>query len=218
MIRPKAEPEKAMPFPALLGPARVGNLVGRGFYMGQAHLDTETGQGIGSPQWHPAVCACEVEVDRETGKVEVTKMHLGLYVGRIINPRNAALQVQGAALMGIGQALFEEIVWDEQGNLVNPNLADYLVPSFLDVPRRFDQTIMETPGLIDVHGLGETALPAVMPAVANAVSRAVGARVTELPITPEKVLRLLRKADSDAATTEARTPAAEPAAVGAPAP
>lgn len=200
MVRPKGAPEKALPYPAILGPARVGNLLGRGFYMGQSHLDTETGQGIGSPQWHPAVCACEVEVDRETGKVEITKLHLALYVGRMINPTNCELQVQGAALMGLGQALFEEMVWDEQGSLVNPNLSDYLVPSFLDVPVRFDQTILEQSDTIDVHGLGETALPAVMPAVANALSRAIGVRVTELPITPEKVLRLLRQAEEKRAT------------------
>lgn len=193
MVVPRGTPEKALPFPAILGPARVGNLLGRGSYMGQAHLDTETGQGIGSPQWHPAVCACEVEVDRETGRVTVTKLHIGLYVGRMINPRNCFLQVQGAALMGLGQALFEEITWDEQGSLLNPNLSDYQVPSFLDVPLEFDQTVLEEPGSIDVHGLGETALPAVMPAVANAVSRAIGVRVRELPITPEKVFRLLRE-------------------------
>jgi CO/xanthine dehydrogenase Mo-binding subunit len=196
MVVPKGTPEKAMPFAAILGPARVGNLLGRGSYMGQAHLDTETGQGIGSPQWHPAVCACEVEVDRETGRITVTKLHIGLYVGRMINPRNCFLQVQGAALMGLGQALFEEIAWDEGGNLLNPNLSEYMIPSFLDVPLEFDQTVLEDPGSIDVHGLGETALPAVMPAVANAVSRAVGTRVHDLPITPEKVLRLLRAAES----------------------
>jgi len=200
MVRPKGTPERALPYPAILGPARVGNILGRGFYMGVSHLDTETGQGIGSPQWHPAVCACEVEVDRETGKVEITKLHLGLYVGRMINPTNCQLQVQGAALMGLGQALFEEMIWDDRGTLQNPNLSDYQIPSFLDVPLHFDETILEQPDTIDVHGLGETSLPAVMPAVANAVSRALGVRVTELPITPEKVLRLL--ADEEARASE----------------
>jgi CO/xanthine dehydrogenase Mo-binding subunit len=201
MVVPKGTPERALPFPAILGPARVGNVLGRGFYMGVSHLDTETGQGIGSPQWHPAVCSCEVEVDRETGKVEITQLHLGLYVGRMINPANCVLQVQGAALMGVGQALFEEMAWDEAGSLQNPNLSDYQVASFRDVPASFDQTILETPDTIEVHGLGETPLPSVMPAVANAVSRALGVRVFELPITAEKVLRLLEQArgqDGDA--------------------
>lgn len=190
MIVPKGAPQKAMPFPAILGPSRVGNLLGRGTYFGQSHLDTETGQGVGSPQWHPAVCACEVEVDRETGKVEITRLHLSLYIGRMINPVNCELQVQGAALMGLGQALYEELVWDEQGRLLNPNLSDYLIPSFLDVPADFGQAVLEEPDTIDVHGIGETGLPAIMPAVANALSRALGIRITDLPITPEKVLRL----------------------------
>ena len=101
--------------------------------------------------------------------------------------------------MGVGQAMFEELIWDERGTLQNPNLSDYQIPSFLDVPLQFDETILETPDTIDVHGLGETALPAVMPAVANAVSRALGVRVTELPITPEKVLRLLAEQAAGAA-------------------
>jgi CO/xanthine dehydrogenase Mo-binding subunit len=191
MIRPKGVPEKAMPVAAILGPSRLGNLLGRGSYFGQSHLDTETGQGIGSPQWHPAVCACEVEVDRETGKVEITKLRVFLYVGRMINPINCQLQVQGAALMGLGQALFEELAWDSQGRLLNPNLSDYLIPSIIDMPDEIGQTILEEPDTIDVHGIGETGLPSVMPAVANAVSRAVGVRITDLPITPEKVLELL---------------------------
>jgi CO/xanthine dehydrogenase Mo-binding subunit len=191
MIRPKGVPEKSLPVAAILGPSRLGNILGRGSYFGQSHLDTETGQGIGSPQWHPAVCACEVEVDRETGKVEITKLRLFLYIGRMINPINCQLQVQGAALMGVGQALFEELSWDEQGSLLNANLSDYLIPSFLDMPDEIGQTILEEPDSIDVHGIGETGLPSVMPAVANAVSRAVGVRITELPITPEKVLDLL---------------------------
>ena len=95
----------------------------------------------------------------------------------------------------MGQALFEELVWDEQGVLTNPNLSDYMIPSFLDVPRQFGQTMIEIPGSIDVHGLGETALPAVAPAIANAVTQALGIRVTSLPITAERVLRLLHERD-----------------------
>jgi CO/xanthine dehydrogenase Mo-binding subunit len=159
-------------------------------------LDVETGQGIGSPQWHPAVCAAEVTVDTETGRVTIERLHLGLYVGRMINPTQCELQVRGAALFGVGQVLFEELRWDEAGTLSNPNLADYMIPSFLDVPRTFDETILETPGSIDVHGLGETGLPVVAPAVGNAIARALGVRVRDLPITTEKILRLLHEGDT----------------------
>jgi len=174
---------------------RVGNVLGRGSYLASSHLDVETGQGVGSPQWHPCVCAAEVEVDEETGKVAILRLHLGLYVGRMINPTQCELQVQGAALFGVGQALFEELVWDHAGHPLNINLSDYMIPALRDVPGELSETILETPGSIEVHGLGETGVPAVAPAVANAVSRAVGVRVTDLPLTPERVLRAVRARD-----------------------
>jgi CO/xanthine dehydrogenase Mo-binding subunit len=195
-VSAKGSPERSLTFGSIVATSRLGSLVGSGRYVSPTHLDLETGQGIGAPQWHPAVCGCEVEVDEETGRITILQLHLGLYVGRMINPTQCELQVQGAALFGLGQALFEELVYDEQGTLTNPNLSDYMIPSFLDVPAQFGQTILETPGSIHVHGLGETALPAVAPAVANAVSRAVGVRVLDLPLTPEKVLRLIRARDA----------------------
>ncbi|MEX2547978.1 MAG: xanthine dehydrogenase family protein molybdopterin-binding subunit [Chloroflexota bacterium] len=188
-VQPRGSPDKALPFAALLGPARVGNLLGRGSYQAVSHLDLD-GQGIGSPQWHPCVCAAEVEVDEETGRTTILKMHMAVYVGRMINPLQCELQVEGAATFGIGQALFEEILWDESGNLTNPNLSDYMVPSMLDLPAEFGETILET-DTNEVHGIGETGLPAVMPAVGNAVSRAIGKRIPTLPLTPEKVLRAI---------------------------
>jgi CO/xanthine dehydrogenase Mo-binding subunit len=172
-----------------MGPARVGNLVGRGSHLARAGLDLD-GRGVGSPQWHPAVCAAEVEVDLETGRVRILRLHLALYIGRAINPLQCELQIEGAALFGVGQALFEEILWDESGQLTNPNLSDYMIPSFLDVPGSLGETILETDTL-EVHGLGETGLPTVAPAVGNAVARAIGARLHDLPLTPERVLRAI---------------------------
>ncbi len=194
-VRPRGSPDRAIPFGVLVASSRVGNVLGHGTYIARAGLDPETGQGVGSPQWHPAVCAAEVEVDPETGKVDVTRLHLALYVGRMINPLACELQVEGAALFGLGQALFEEMVWDSAGVLRNPNLSDYVIPSFLDTPLGLDETILETPGTLNVHGLGETALPTVAPAVGNAVARALGVRVKELPLTPERVLRALEVAE-----------------------
>jgi CO/xanthine dehydrogenase Mo-binding subunit len=186
-----------MPFAALVAGTRIGNVLGRGAYMGQAHMDTETGQGIGSPQWHPCVCAVEVEVDTETGRVRILRLHTSLYVGRMINPTQCELQVEGAALFGVGQALFEEIAWDAAGQPVNANLSDYMIPAFGDVPPSFTETIMETPGMLEVHGIGETALGTIAPAVGNAVARATGVRVYDLPITAERVLRAIRAGEAD---------------------
>jgi CO/xanthine dehydrogenase Mo-binding subunit len=194
MVVPKGSPDKALPFAAIVGPARIGNILGRGTFQAVAHLDLE-GQGIGSAQWHPCVCAVEVEVDEETGRTRILKMQLALYVGRMINPLQCELQVEGAATFGIGQSLFEEMLWDESGNLTNPNLSDYMVPSILDLPPEFGETVLEVDTL-EVHGIGETALPSVMPAVGNAVSRAIGMRVPSIPLTPEKVLKARQNVDA----------------------
>jgi CO/xanthine dehydrogenase Mo-binding subunit len=205
-VRGKGAPETALPFAALIAGNRLGNLLGRGTYAAGMHLDVENGQGVGSPQWHPAVCAAEVEVDEETGRIRILRLHIGLYVGRVINPTGAELQVDGASLFGVGQVLFEEMLWDEAGHLVNPNLSDYMIPSFLDLPEELSKEMLETPGTIDAHGLGETGLPVVAPAVANAVSRALGIRVAHQPLTPERVLRAIR--ERDAAATSAATSSA----------
>ncbi len=195
-VRPKGAPDRALPFQAVLGRSRLGNLLGKGTYFKSIHLDTETGQGVGAPQWHPCVCGVEVEVDEETGKVGVARMELGLFLGRAVNPTQCELQVVGAALFGVGQALFEEIVWDEAGQLLNPNLSDYMIPSFLDVPPEIGLTLLEEPDAVHVHGIGETALPSIAPAIANAVSRATGVRVRDLPLTAERVLTLLRQREA----------------------
>jgi CO/xanthine dehydrogenase Mo-binding subunit len=191
MVRPRGSPERAVPFAAIVGPARIGNIVGRGAYQPKAFLDMD-GQGIGSAQWHPAVCAVEVEVDTETGRIAITKMHVGVYIGRAINPLQCELQVEGASLFGVGQALFEEILWDDSGQLTNPNLSDYMIPSFQDVPTRLSVTVLEEDTDV-VHGIGETALPSIAPAVGNAVARALGVRLRQLPLTPERVLRAVHE-------------------------
>ena len=194
----KGSPGRRLTFAQIVTTSKVGSLVGSGHEPVKVKLDVETGQGVASPQWHPAICGAEVEVDQETGKVTVLQLHMGLYPGRMINPIHCELQVLGASLFGVGQALFEELVWDEQGVLTNPNLSDYMIPSFLDVPRAFGQTMIEIPDSIDVHGLGETPLPAVAPAIANAVAQALGVRVVDLPLTPERVLRLIHERDRGA--------------------
>ena len=154
-------------------------------------MDFETGQGYGSAEWHPAVVTCEVEVDTETGRVKVTRLHGDLYVGKVINPRLSQLQVEGAMLFALGQVLFEEQLSDTNGGVINPNLSDYMLPSFGDVPAQLSVHLLEPHGVTDVHGIGETSLPPVRPAIGNAICRAIGARILELPITPEKVLRAL---------------------------
>jgi len=180
--------------------SKANNLLGHGVFVSGSGpdgspvvMDFETGQGYGSAEWHPAVVACEVEVDTDTGRVKVTRLHSELYVGKVINPRLCELQVHGAMLFALGQVLFEELAVDTNGAITNPNLSDYMIPSFEDVPAQLSVHLLEPHGVTDVHGIGETALPPVRPAIANAICRAIGARIFDLPVTPEKVLRALDK-------------------------
>ena len=132
-----------------------------------------------------------MDVDLETGKVDVLRYHAGVYAGRIINPVQAELQTEGNVAFGLGQALFEEMVFDS-GQLQNGNLGDYMIASIQDMPPDLNADVLEHLEANEIHGIGETSLPPVMPAVGNAVYRATGIRITDLPITPEKVLRALR--------------------------
>jgi CO/xanthine dehydrogenase Mo-binding subunit len=103
------------------------------------------------------------------------------------------LQVQGATTFGLGQVLFEELAVDTNGTISNPNLSDYMIPSFEDVPAQLTVHLLEPHGVTDVHGIGETAIPPARPAIGNAISRAVGIHFLDLPITPEKILRALEQ-------------------------
>ena len=94
-------------------------------------------------------------------------------------------------IFGLGPALFEELVYDS-GQVVNPNLSDYMIPSILDIPERLTSSAVESDDEnADVHGVGEMTVPPLAPAIANAVFRATGARIRDLPMTPERVLRAI---------------------------
>ncbi len=191
----RGAPERALSYSDVMRRSRRGNLLGQGTFATTGGLDPETGQGIGSAHWHQAAAGCEVEVDTETGKVEILKFRATVFAGRMVNPRQCELQTEGSTLFGLGQALFEEMRYDG-GQLVNPNLSDYMIPSFEDLPKDLSLNIMEAAGAGEIHGIGETSVPPVMPAVANAVYDAIGVRIADLPITPEKILQALRSTET----------------------
>ncbi|MSP57107.1 MAG: xanthine dehydrogenase subunit D [Myxococcales bacterium] len=192
-VRAKGAPTRAIGYGELVRRVRAGNLLATAVYASNGGLDPETGQGIGSVHWHQAAGAAEVEVDLDTGRVEVLKYHAGVYAGRIANPAQCELQTEGNIAFGLGQALYEEMIYDG-GQLQNGNLADYMIVSMEDMPKEISLDVLEHLESHDIHGIGESSLPPCMPAVANAVFRATGVRITDLPITPEKVLRGLRAA------------------------
>jgi CO/xanthine dehydrogenase Mo-binding subunit len=187
----RGSPNRSLSYGEIALRSNQGNLMGRGAFSTSGGLDLETGQGIGSVHWHQGAIGCEVEIDAETGKVKVLKLTPSVFAGRVVNPRLCELQLEGSAIFGFGQALLEEMVYDDRGQIINQNLGDYNVPSFNDIPWELSSSALENQTSEELHGIGETLLPPVMAAIGNAVYNAVGARIRDLPITPEKVLREL---------------------------
>jgi CO/xanthine dehydrogenase Mo-binding subunit len=135
--------------------------------------------------------AAEVVVDTETGRVEVTRLWAGVYAGRIINPVLCELQVHGCVLMGLGEALFEQMQYTD-GSLVTGNLAEYNIPSLRDAPSDIGSCVLEDTSKMDIHGIGETLVPAGPAVIGCAVSNALGVHFNDLPLTPERILQTLR--------------------------
>ena len=132
--------------------------------------------------------AAEVEVDDETGQVRLVRYVAAQDVGYAINPRYAAGQVTGGAVQGIGQALFEELRYAD-GEVLNPNLTDYKIPTTVDVPP-VEVILVEQAsanGPYGAKGVGEPAVIAPPAAIGNAVAAAAGVRIRQLPITGERV-------------------------------
>ena len=164
-------------------------------------FDTETGQGASFPDYSYGTHAAEVEVDLETGEVEVLKYASCHDVGRAINPLRVEGQMQGGAMQGLGYALMEEIIFDE-GKIASSLLANYLIPTSDDMPDVMVDIVEsgEGKGPMNARGIGEAVIGNVAPTIANAVADAIGLRPTQLPITPERVLALLDAAGGSSAS------------------
>lgn len=203
-------PEKAIPIAELpLGEAfyvgakgrgRGRPVLGRGSFTVEdaTPLDRETGQGKNpSAFWMYATQAAEVEVDPRSGRVKVLRISSAHDVGKSIHPVAIEGQIQGALVMGVGTALWEEMEL-EKGRVKNPSFAEYKLPSALDAPEMIPIIVEElhAQGPYGAKGLGEPALAPTAAAIANAIYAAVGVRVKDLPITPEKILEGLRKKEN----------------------
>ena len=137
----------------------------------------------------------EVEVDRQTGEVAILRYVAAHDVGKAINPMAVEGQIEGGVAQGIGYALMEEIVFDPEGKIQNPNLQDYYWPTALDIPPVEPILIesMDPVGPYGAKGVGEPTVIPVAPAIANALYDATGVRFTELPMTSEKICLALKK-------------------------
>jgi len=192
-------PEKSVTFAAISARAhwaKGGPIVGtNSFVFDRPTFDPKRAIAIGLP--FPAIGALafgaivvDAEVDTVTGKVEIRRAWSAVDAGRAINPQSVEGQIEGAFVQGMGLALTEEMVWDG-GRLANPSLMDYKVPTALDAPFEIDPIIVESyepDGPFGAKGVGEIGINGVPAAIANAVASAIGARLSALPLTPERVL------------------------------
>jgi CO/xanthine dehydrogenase Mo-binding subunit len=189
-------PSNAMTFldAAQATEGKVGTIAGVGSYAPPPGIAGDfKGSGVGpSPAYSYSACVAEVDVDLETGAVTVEKITLAHDVGRAINPDSVEGQIEGGVYMGLGEALMEEQIF-RAGEHKIPNLLDYKTPTILDMPP-VDSILIETDdaeGPFGAKEAGQGPLNPVIPAIANAVADAIGARVYSTPVTPEKVLKAL---------------------------
>lgn len=174
------------------GNAVGGPLIGRGKYIAQGltFLDPETGQGLPALDWTYGAHAVEIEVDINTGDIEVLKVVSAFDVGKVLNETLVRGQVIGGIVQGLGTAFSEHLIYDEQGRLLTRNLVDYKIPTVKDLPHKMEVHLVETPqldGPYGARGVAEHPMISVAPAVANALANAIGLEMLEGPLTAEKV-------------------------------
>jgi len=179
------------------GKGSGGELIGHG----------ETGPDITDNKlpvfWEVGMGMVELAVDQETGQVRIKRLISMADVGKAIHPEGCIGQEEGAAMMGIGHTFFEQMIYDANGQLLNPNLIDYRLPTFDDVPEEFHTVLLENhdgPGPYGVRGMGEGGLLSVAPSATNAFARATGVRIKDLPLTPERVWRALKQQKAESSS------------------
>ena len=175
----------------------VGSMFGGHCFKTEGGLNPKTGKGRAAAFWFFSACGAEVEVDIQTGKVRVLRAVTAVDAGKAIHPRQCDLQNEGSMLSGLGSALFEEMVYDN-GQPINSNFLEYMLPSMEDQPLDFTSFIVETPhpdGPYGAKGVGEAGLPPMAPAIGNAIANALGGvRIRDLPLKPDKIVAALRAA------------------------
>ena len=160
-------------------------------------MDPDTGMSEKCTEyWFASASAVEVEVDLETGRLEVLQFHAAGDAGTAINPKYCEQQLVGAATMHLGLTLFEQMVFQD-GQLLNGSLLDYQIASIKDVPAACHPIVVQVPhkdGPFGAKGIGETGALTVAAAVANALEDAVGVRVRDIPLTAERIHEALKAA------------------------
>ena len=173
-----------------------GALVSSGAYRTPPMGSTHKGAAAGlAPAYSFSAYVAEVEVDAETGQTKVIEAWAAHDCGRALNPLAVEGQIIGSCHMGMGQVLSEEMVYGRTGNLQNPNFLEYKIPSIHEMPK-VTPIIVESndpEGPFGAKEAGEGPLLPILPAVVNAVYDAIGIRVDELPITPDRMYKRIEK-------------------------
>jgi CO/xanthine dehydrogenase Mo-binding subunit len=195
----KDNPDQVMDLPRLIRYCqnRKGmTIMGRGYYNAPVgNLDFAKGKGNFSAAYSYYAQVCEVEVDPETGYVDIVKMWMVHDGGRELNPMLVKGQLIGSTVMHIGQVLYEGVIRDDKGKTLNTSFRDYKMPTFMDIPMAQELHSLEMPdpeGPFGAKEAGEGASAPVLASIANAISDAVGVRFTRLPITPEEIVKAIK--------------------------
>lgn len=169
-----------------------------GELIGNGEVKPEGGSGSyeeGPVFWEVCVAAAEIEVDPATGAIRILQTATVADVGIAINPLLVERQDEGATIQGLGNAMFEEMIFADDGNLLNDSLLEYRVPNTLDLPDKMTCIIVENddgPGPFGAKGCGEGAFAAVPAAIVNALADA-GIPMKELPLTPQRVWQRIQE-------------------------
>jgi len=196
----KGWPGKPLPIGRVLSEhfGMSGTVLGRGYYFPKTSEGPVEYFSILMAFWLLGAHGVEVEVDRQTGQVKILKIYAAHDTGKTIHPANCVGQIQGGVSIGLGYALLEEIMFKGE-NVLNPSFLNYKIPSALDIPE-IDPILVECPhpdGPYGAKGMGETTNVPTPPAIANAIYNAIGIRIKDLPITPDKILEALRQAEKE---------------------
>jgi CO/xanthine dehydrogenase Mo-binding subunit len=203
-IRVKGSPDKTINVidVALAAHFKYGRTIsGRGMFMKpKSDVDPETGKMDPDSTEAHACTVAEVEVDTETGEVKVLSLKSAYEIGRQVNPALVEGQIRGGSVMGMAHALYESThPYYPLVDHMPTGFSDYLLPGPMELPE-VESVVLEFPsvnGPYGVKGLGEMTANPPIPAIANAITDAIGVRITEIPITPEKILRALEEKELD---------------------
>jgi carbon-monoxide dehydrogenase large subunit len=198
----KAGPDAGLPYGRFAtgftrpdGSAVNPQVIGKGMFIpsGLTFPDPATGQGNMAASWTFGCQGVDLEIELDTGRIEVLRMVSAQDAGKIVNPDTARGQVEGAMVMALGAAIMEKIQFGPDGSIRNGGLVDYRILTSADIPR-LEVIFIETEdasGPFGARGLGEHGIVAVPPALANALASALGCEFFKIPITPEMIIEII---------------------------